>query len=131
VVVQSQIVFAILAISEKREDHAPFQCVLRENIPVPQITSCVMQTHTVLVVINHAQKTAIVIMRLVTGSVLITDAITLGFGQGVHGGISSVGQALTFGKLVEPTVFVELLLLALTDVINAHITPTQLRGAST
>jgi len=131
VVAQSQIVFAIQVILEKMGDHAPFQCVLWENIPVLQITLCVTQTHTVLVVINHAQKTAIAIIRIVTESVLITDAIGMGSGQEVRGGILSVGQASTFGKLVEHSVFAELLLLALTDVINAHITPTQLPEVTT
>jgi len=77
------------------------------------------------------QKTAIVIIRLVTGSVLITDAITLVIGQEVHRGILSVGQALAFMKLAEHSVFAKLLLLALTDVINAHITPTQLLEVTT
>ena len=79
-----------------------------------------MQTQQLLLeVINNACKTAIATIPPVTESVPITVVIGMAFWE-VRGGIISVGQAVTFGKPVVHNVFAELLLLVLTDAMNAH-----------
>ena len=116
----SLIAFVIQATLVKMGAYAAYQCVPRENIPVLQTIPCAMQTQQLLLeVINNACKTAIATIPPVTESVPITVVMGMAFWE-VRGGIISVGQAVTFGKPVVHNVFAELLLLVLTDAMNAH-----------
>ena len=126
------IAFVIQATLVKMGAYAAYQCVPRENIPVLQTILCAMQTQLLrLVVINNAHKTAIATIPPVTESVPITVVIGMVFGQEVHGGIISVGQAVTFGQPQINNISAELLLLVLTDAMNAHGIPIRIQEVTT